>query len=53
MAQFDHIVIGGGIIGASVAYHLAREKGGSIVLLERNALASAASSRAAGMVLQV
>ena len=53
MAQFDHIVIGGGIIGASVAYHLAREKGGSIVLVERNALASAASSRAAGMVLQV
>jgi len=53
MAHFDHVIVGGGIIGASVAYHLARESDGSILLLERNALASAASSRAAGLVLQV
>ncbi len=53
MANFDHIIVGGGIIGASVAYHLARERAGSILLLERITLASAASSRAAGMVLQV
>lgn len=53
MAQFDHVIVGGGIIGASVAYHLARESEGSILLLERNALAGAASSRAAGLVLQV
>ena len=53
MARFDHIIVGGGVIGASVAYHLARKDGGSILLVERNTLASAASSRAAGMVLQV
>jgi sarcosine oxidase subunit beta len=53
VAQFDHVIVGGGIIGASVAYHLARENGGSILLLERHTLASAASSRAAGLVLQV
>ncbi|MBT3370458.1 MAG: FAD-binding oxidoreductase [Rhodospirillaceae bacterium] len=53
MANFDHIIVGGGIIGASAAYHLAREGAGSVLLLERNTLASAASSRAAGMVLQV
>jgi 4-methylaminobutanoate oxidase (formaldehyde-forming) len=53
VAQFDHVIVGGGIIGASVAYHLARESDGSILLVERNALASAASSQAAGLVLQV
>lgn len=53
MARFDHVIVGGGIIGASIAYHLARESEDSILLLERNALASAASSRAAGLVLQV
>jgi len=53
MAAFDHVIVGGGIIGASVAYHLAWENGGSILVVERNALASASSSLAAGMVLQV
>ena len=53
MAQFDHVIVGGGIIGASVAYHLAQESAGLILLVERNTLASAASSRAAELLLQV
>ncbi len=53
MEHFDHVVVGGGIIGASTAYHLTRKKAGKVLLLERNELASAASSRAAGLVMQV
>ena len=53
MEQFDRIIVGGGIIGCSIAYHLAKEGAGRIVVLERNELASAASSRAAGLILQV
>jgi sarcosine oxidase subunit beta len=49
---FDHIIVGGGIIGASIAYHLKCIGAGSVLVLERNELASAASSRAAGLILQ-
>lgn len=49
---FDHIVVGGGIIGAGIAYHLKSKGAGSVLVLERNELASAASSRAAGLILQ-
>lgn len=52
METFDHVIVGGGIIGASVAYHLTCKDAGSVLLLERNELASAASSRAAGLMLQ-
>ncbi|MCC6572496.1 MAG: FAD-binding oxidoreductase [Planctomycetes bacterium] len=31
----DHLVIGGGCIGVSIAYHLAKRKVGSVLLLER------------------
>jgi sarcosine oxidase, subunit beta len=53
MTHYDHIIVGGGIIGCSIAYHLVREGAGSVLVLERNELASAASSRAAGLILQV
>ncbi len=52
METFDHVIVGGGVVGASIAYHLACKDAGTILLLERNELASAASSRAAGLVLQ-
>ncbi|HEV2778348.1 MAG TPA: FAD-binding oxidoreductase [Actinophytocola sp.] len=44
------VVIGGGVIGTSVAYHLARAGVGGVVLVERDTLASGSTSRAAGGV---
>ncbi len=34
--EFDYIVIGGGCMGASIAYHLAKRNAGTVALLERN-----------------
>lgn len=52
METFDHIVIGGGVLGLSIACHLARDSRESVLVIERNELASAASSKAAGLILQ-
>lgn len=52
MKSFDHIVIGGGVLGLSIAYHLVRDRHDSVLVIERNELASAASSKAAGLILQ-
>ena len=45
----DVVVIGGGVIGTSIAFHLA-EAGVAVVLLERDVLAGGSTSRAAGGV---
>ena len=48
MESADVVVIGGGAMGASVAWHL-RELGvGRVVLLERDSLASGSTSKSAG-----
>ncbi len=52
MKTFDHIIIGGGVLGLSIAYHLVRDSRESVLVIERNELASAASSKAAGLILQ-
>lgn len=52
METFDHIIIGGGVLGLSIAYHLRRDSQDSVLVLERNELASGASSKAAGLILQ-
>ncbi|SHK11078.1 4-methylaminobutanoate oxidase (formaldehyde-forming) [Shimia gijangensis] len=44
------IIIGGGVIGLSVAYHLAQRGASNVVLLERNQLTSGTSWHAAGIV---
>ncbi len=44
------IIIGGGIIGLSVAYHLGKRGCNDVVLLERNELTSGTSWHAAGIV---
>jgi sarcosine dehydrogenase len=49
----DVIVIGGGIVGCSTAYHLARDHKLNVVLLEQNALTSGSTWHAAGLVGQL
>ncbi|MCG6903098.1 MAG: FAD-dependent oxidoreductase [Rhodobacter sp.] len=47
------VIIGGGIIGCSVAYHLVRQGWRDIVLLERKALTSGTTWHAAGLIGQL
>ncbi len=53
VSTVDTIVVGGGVIGCSVAYHLARLGIHPVLVLERNTLASGATSRAAALLTQV
>jgi sarcosine oxidase, subunit beta len=46
----DIVIIGGGIIGTSIAYHLALRKAGRIVLLEKGLLGEGSTSRCLGGV---
>jgi sarcosine dehydrogenase len=47
------VIIGGGIMGCSLAYHLAREGWREVVLLERKKLTSGSTFHAAGLVGQL
>ena len=47
------VIIGGGIIGCSVAYHLAKMGWKDIVLLERKQLTSGTTWHAAGLIAQL
>ena len=51
--QAQIIVIGGGIIGCSVAYHLAKEGAKDVLLLERGQLTCGSTFHAAGLVGQL
>jgi glycine/D-amino acid oxidase-like deaminating enzyme len=44
------LVIGGGVVGASIAWHLAREGVGEVVLLERDRLGSGTTWHSAGNI---
>ncbi len=48
----DMVIIGGGVMGASIAYHLAKQGGGQVMLLERQALCNGTSGRSGAIVRQ-
>ncbi|MEM7438787.1 MAG: FAD-dependent oxidoreductase [Pseudomonadota bacterium] len=47
------VIIGGGVVGASVAYHLTKLGWTDVVLLERKALTSGTTWHAAGLIAQL
>jgi len=51
-SQAEIVVIGGGIYGAQVAYHLAKFGKKDVVIVEKGEIASGESSHAAGLVTQ-
>ena len=42
------VIIGGGVVGCSIAYHLARRGPRDVVVLERETVGSGTTSKAAG-----
>src|SRR5216683_4361837 len=46
------IIIGGGVMGASIAYYLAKQQSGRVVLLERQALCNGTTGRSGAIVRQ-
>lgn len=52
-AQAEIVIIGGGIIGCSTAYHLARAGAKDVLLVERAQLTSGSTFHAAGLVGQL
>src|SRR5437588_6380491 len=45
------VVVGGGVLGTSVAYHLAEAGYGEVLLLERDRLTSGTTWHAAGLIV--
>jgi sarcosine oxidase subunit beta len=46
----DVVIIGAGVMGASIAYHLAARRAGRIVVLEKSGVAAGASGVSSGLV---
>ena len=52
-SQANIVVVGGGVLGTSIAYHLAKAGAEDVVLLEKAALTHGSTWHAAGMVGQL
>jgi 4-methylaminobutanoate oxidase (formaldehyde-forming) len=50
MKAADIIIIGGGVLGGAVAFYLAKQDAGRVVVLERHAIAEGNSGLAAGLL---
>lgn len=50
MEKFDVIVIGGGVIGTSTAFHLAKLGAKSVLLLERDTVGAGTTSQSSGIL---
>lgn len=50
MKKYDVIVIGGGVIGTSVAFHLAKLGAKSVLLVERGSIGSGTTSQSSGIL---
>ncbi len=50
MDTADVVVVGGGVIGTSIAFHLARRGAGHVVLLEKDAVCSGTSAKSSAIV---
>src|SRR5262245_35504026 len=48
----DILIVGGGVMGASIAYHLSKQGSGRIALLERQALCSGTTGRSGAIIRQ-
>jgi sarcosine oxidase subunit beta len=48
----DILIIGGGVMGVSIAYHVAQQRSGRVVLLERDGLACGTTGRSGAIVRQ-
>ena len=51
--SYDVVIVGGGIIGVSIAYHLTAQGSQSVCLLERSKLTSGTTWHAAGLVAEL
>lgn len=48
----DFLIVGGGVIGCSIAFHLAQRKAGRVVLLEKSYLGAGSSGKSGAIVRQ-